>query len=154
MELLLIVAFWTFMAVLTAANALLDPRGPVLGMLLVLGLLLGGGAALGQLLLEHPRLLETFRAHRVVRFAPPQAPREIFKRFQRLIASEDFPMLGQSGKGVLARWIHENSARRGIHPEFLEDLKARGIAELDAGRTGGGIGAGWRRRLRGVRRLP
>jgi GGDEF domain-containing protein len=32
---------------------------------------------------------------------PPQAPREIFKRFQRLIASEDFPMLGTSGKGVL-----------------------------------------------------
>jgi two-component system, cell cycle response regulator len=32
---------------------------------------------------------------------PPQAPREIFKRFQRLIASEDFPMLGLSGKGVL-----------------------------------------------------
>jgi len=32
---------------------------------------------------------------------PPQAPHEIFKRFQRLIASEDFPMLGQSGKGVL-----------------------------------------------------
>ena len=32
---------------------------------------------------------------------PPVAPREIFKRFQRLIASEDFPMLGLSGKGVL-----------------------------------------------------
>ena len=37
----------------------------------------------------------------VVPSRPPQTPQEIFKRFQRLIASEDFPMLGQSGKGVL-----------------------------------------------------
>ena len=37
----------------------------------------------------------------IVPSRPPQTPQEIFKRFQRLIASEDFSMLGTSGKGVL-----------------------------------------------------
>ena len=32
---------------------------------------------------------------------PPQTPVQIFKRFQRLIATEEFPVLGQSGHGVL-----------------------------------------------------
>jgi GGDEF domain-containing protein len=32
---------------------------------------------------------------------PPQTPIQVFKRFQKLIASEEFPVLGQSGKGVL-----------------------------------------------------
>ena len=34
-------------------------------------------------------------------FRPPQTPIQVFKRFQKLIASEEFPVLGQSGKGVL-----------------------------------------------------
>ena len=32
---------------------------------------------------------------------PPQTPIQVFKRFQKLIATEEFPVLGQSGKGVL-----------------------------------------------------
>jgi two-component system cell cycle response regulator len=32
---------------------------------------------------------------------PPQTPIQIFKRFQKLIATEEFPVLGQTGKGVL-----------------------------------------------------
>lgn len=32
---------------------------------------------------------------------PPQEPLQIFERFKGLIASEEFPLLGQSGKGLL-----------------------------------------------------
>jgi GGDEF domain-containing protein len=32
---------------------------------------------------------------------PPQEPLQIFERFKRLIASEEFPLLGQTGKGLL-----------------------------------------------------
>ena len=56
---------------------------------------------------------------------PPQAPREIFKRFQRLIASEDFPMLGQSGKGVLGV-----SAGLAVFPYEAHDVESL-IAEAD-----------------------
>ena len=56
---------------------------------------------------------------------PPQAPREIFKRFQRLIASEDFPMLGQSGKGVLGV-----SAGLAVFPYEAADVEGL-IAEAD-----------------------
>ena len=56
---------------------------------------------------------------------PPQAPREIFKRFQRLIASEDFPMLGQSGKGVLGV-----SAGLAVFPYEAHDVDTL-IAEAD-----------------------
>jgi GGDEF domain-containing protein len=56
---------------------------------------------------------------------PPQAPREIFKRFQRLIASEDFPMLGQSGKGVLGV-----SAGLAVFPYEAHDVESL-TAEAD-----------------------
>jgi GGDEF domain-containing protein len=56
---------------------------------------------------------------------PPVAPREIFKRFQRLIASEDFPMLGQSGKGVLGV-----SAGLAVFPYEAGDVDGL-IAEAD-----------------------
>ena len=56
---------------------------------------------------------------------PPQAPREIFKRFQRLIASEDFPMLGQSGKGVLGV-----SAGLAVFPYEANDVEGL-LAEAD-----------------------
>src|SRR4051812_8037730 len=56
---------------------------------------------------------------------PPQAPREIFKRFQRLIASEDFPMLGQSGKGVLGI-----SAGLAVFPYEASDVDGL-LAEAD-----------------------
>ena len=56
---------------------------------------------------------------------PPQAPREIFKRFQRLIASEDFPMLGQSGKGVLGV-----SAGLAVFPYEANDVETL-MAEAD-----------------------
>ena len=56
---------------------------------------------------------------------PPQAPREIFKRFQRLIASEDFPMLGQSGKGVLGV-----SAGLAVFPYEAHDVESL-MAEAD-----------------------
>jgi GGDEF domain-containing protein len=32
---------------------------------------------------------------------PPQQPLQVFERFKRLIASEEFPLLGQTGKGSL-----------------------------------------------------
>jgi GGDEF domain-containing protein len=32
---------------------------------------------------------------------PPQTPIQVFKRFQKLIATEEFPVLGHTGKGVL-----------------------------------------------------
>jgi two-component system cell cycle response regulator len=32
---------------------------------------------------------------------PPQSPRRVFERFRRLMASQDFPGLGATGKGVL-----------------------------------------------------
>jgi len=56
---------------------------------------------------------------------PPQQPQEIFKRFQRLIASEDFPMLGQSGKGVLGV-----SAGLAVFPYEAHDVDSL-IAEAD-----------------------
>jgi GGDEF domain-containing protein len=56
---------------------------------------------------------------------PPQAPHDIFKRFQRLIASEDFPMLGQSGKGVLGV-----SAGLAVFPYEAADVEGL-IAEAD-----------------------
>lgn len=56
---------------------------------------------------------------------PPVAPREIFKRFQRLIASEDFPMLGQSGKGVLGV-----SAGLAVFPYEAHDVESL-LAEAD-----------------------
>ena len=56
---------------------------------------------------------------------PPQGPQEIFKRFQRLIASEDFPMLGQSGKGVLGV-----SAGLSVFPYEAHDMESL-IAEAD-----------------------
>jgi GGDEF domain-containing protein len=34
-------------------------------------------------------------------FRPPQEPLQIFERFRSLISSEDFPLLGESGKGSL-----------------------------------------------------
>lgn len=61
----------------------------------------------------------------VVPSRPPQAPQEIFKRFQRLIASEDFPMLGQSGKGVLGV-----SAGLAVFPYEANDVETL-IAEAD-----------------------
>jgi PleD family two-component response regulator len=56
---------------------------------------------------------------------PPQGPQDIFKRFQRLIASEDFPMLGQSGKGVLGV-----SAGLAVFPYEASDVDGL-IAEAD-----------------------
>jgi GGDEF domain-containing protein len=32
---------------------------------------------------------------------PPQQPLQVFERFKRLIASEEFPLLGETGKGSL-----------------------------------------------------
>jgi GGDEF domain-containing protein len=61
----------------------------------------------------------------VVPSRPPQTPQEIFKRFQRLIASEDFPMLGQSGKGVLGV-----SAGLAVFPYEAQDMDGL-IAEAD-----------------------
>jgi GGDEF domain-containing protein len=61
----------------------------------------------------------------VVPSRPPQQPQEIFKRFQRLIASEDFPMLGQSGKGVLGV-----SAGLAVFPYEAHDVDSL-IAEAD-----------------------
>jgi GGDEF domain-containing protein len=61
----------------------------------------------------------------VVASRPPQTPSEIFKRFQRLIASEDFPMLGQSGKGVLGV-----SAGLAVFPYEAHDPETL-IAEAD-----------------------
>jgi diguanylate cyclase (GGDEF)-like protein len=40
-------------------------------------------------------------AERVMPTKPPQSPRLVFERFRRLMASQDFPGLGSSGKGVL-----------------------------------------------------
>ncbi len=36
-----------------------------------------------------------------VPYRPPQTPLQIFERFKKLIATEAFPVLGQTGKGVL-----------------------------------------------------
>jgi diguanylate cyclase (GGDEF)-like protein len=40
-------------------------------------------------------------AQRVMPTKPPQSPRLVFERFRRLMASQDFPGLGATGKGVL-----------------------------------------------------
>ena len=36
-----------------------------------------------------------------ISYRPPQEPLQIFERFRGLISSEEFPLLGQTGKGVL-----------------------------------------------------
>lgn len=48
---------------------------------------------------EGPRLPKD--AKPVMPSKPPQSPRLVFERFRRLMASQDFPGLGSSGKGVL-----------------------------------------------------
>ena len=48
---------------------------------------------------EGPR--QPLHAEQGTPYRPPQTPVQIFTRFQRLIATEEFPVLGPSGKGVL-----------------------------------------------------
>ena len=48
---------------------------------------------------EGPR--QPLHADHPTPWRPPQTPIQVFKRFQKLITSEEFPVLGQTGKGVL-----------------------------------------------------
>ena len=48
---------------------------------------------------EGPRLPKETKP--VMPSKPPQSPKLVFERFQRLMATQDFPGLGASGKGVL-----------------------------------------------------
>ena len=72
---------------------------------------------------EGPR--QPLHADHGTAWRPPQTPIEIFKRFQKLLATQEFPFLGQSGKGVLGI-----GAGMAVYPYEAHDVAGL-IAEAD-----------------------